>query len=81
MLNGLTILLFAILALSWGMAAWLWRYRNHLDELNERLPLIHKFRKNRLHPLFGNRADVLGLAGCFFVIGLLMLAVLLMQIL
>jgi len=81
MLNSLTIILFPILVLFWSMAAWLWRYRNHLDELNERLPLIHKFQKNRLHPLFGDGADVLGLAGCFFVIGLLMLALLLMQIL
>lgn len=78
MFSKLNIVLVAILTMLWGTAIWLWRYRNRPDELNERLPLIPKYRKNRFHPLFGNRTDVLGLAGWFFGVGLLVLGLLLM---
>lgn len=78
MFSELTIILIAILVMLWGTAAWLWRYRNRPDELNERFPLIPKYRKNRLHPLFGSHGDVLGLAGWFFGVGLLVLGLLLM---
>ncbi|MGB7874496.1 MAG: hypothetical protein WBL25_08940 [Anaerolineales bacterium] len=81
MFSGLNIVLIAILALLWGSAALLWRYRNHPDRLNEFLPLISKFRRNRLHPLFGSRGDVLGLAGWFFGIGLLIFGLMLVQML
>jgi len=77
MLNGLNIVLIAILIGLWGSAVLLWRYREHPEKLNEVLPLISKFRKNRLHPLFGSRNDILGLAGWFFGIGLLILILLL----
>jgi len=61
MFSELNIVLIAILIMLWGTGVWAWRYRNHPDKLNEILPLISKFRRNRLHPLFSSRADVLGL--------------------
>jgi len=79
MFSELNIVLIAILTMLWGSAVWLWRYRDRPDKLNEQLPLIQKFRKNRLHPLFGKRSDVLGLAGWFFGVGLLVLGLLLMS--
>ncbi len=79
MFSELNIVLIAILTMLWGTAVWLWRYRNRPDELNERLPLIPKFRRNRLHLLFGSRGDVLGLAGWFFGVGLLIFGLMLVQ--
>jgi hypothetical protein len=77
--NELNIVLFAILVMLWGSAAWLWRLRDHPEKLNKLLPMMSKYRKSRLHPLFGSREVVLGLAGWFFGIGLLILGLLLMR--
>lgn len=79
MFSRLNVVLIVILVILWGTAAWLWRYQDRPDQLNERLPLISKFRRNRLHPLFGSRGDVLGLAGWLFGIGLLILGLMLVQ--
>lgn len=79
MFSRLNVVLIVILVILWGTAALLWRYRNRPGNLNERFPLISKFRRNRLHPLFGSRRDVLGLAGWLFGIGLLILGLMLVQ--
>jgi hypothetical protein len=76
MLDRLNIVLIATVSVFWGLAAWLWYYRNHPDKLNKVIPIISKYRKGRLHPLFANRKDVLGLAGWFFGIGKLILGLL-----
>jgi len=77
MFNWLNIVLSVILVLLWGTAAWLWRYRDRADELNELIPLLSKYRKGRLHPLFGSRKDVIGLGGVFFGMGMLIFVLLL----
>ena len=77
MFNGLNIVLGVILVMLWGTAAWLWHYRNRADELNQLIPLMSKYRKGRLHPLFGSRKDVIGLGGVFFGIGILIFVLLL----
>ena len=61
-------MIFAILFF-WGVAFWLFSYRNAPDPLSERIPLLYSYRKQRLQPLFKNREDVLRFALWPFLLG------------
>ena len=67
--TGLPILNLLFAALCWGSALWLFLNRNSPDRLSQKFPLIHRYRKHRLHPLFKDRADVLWFAAWPFLLG------------
>ena len=60
---------FAFAAVFWVAAIWVFRYRNRLEELNDKIPLIRRHRSAVAPPLFRTRGDVLWFAFWPFFLG------------
>jgi hypothetical protein len=50
-------------------------YRNRPEELSQIIPILAKYRKNRLHPLFRTSKDVIAFAAWVLIPGILILLI------
>ncbi len=78
--NPILILDLLFVVLFWGATVWLFAYRNSPEELNKKIPLIPRYRKRRLHPLFKDRREILGFAFWPFLLGAIFLILLVIHL-
>jgi hypothetical protein len=69
------------IVLFWGVSIWIYHYRNRPMKINAVFPLIVKYRKQRLHPLFRDKSEVVWIALWMFLLGSLFFVGLLLNLL
>lgn len=62
---------FFFVLLFWGVSVWMYQNRNRPVKIHSVFPLVVKYRKERLHPLFRDRSEVVWIALFMFLVGCL----------
>lgn len=64
----------------WGVSIWMFSNRSRPVKINSVFPIVVKYRKGRLHPLYGDRSDILWFALFMFLLGCLFFASLILNL-